>query len=72
MKATHKTYRIISESRMEELESSLELLKEIQEDLEMYLEDMRKSAEINISAPVSLGSLFFPDSPTFEQVKDFF
>ncbi len=72
MQTTHNIYRLTSESRMEQIESSLELLKEIQEDLEHYLKEMRQSAEVCISSPVKWGELFFPDAPTFDELKEIF
>lgn len=72
MKATHKVYRLTSERRMEQIESSLEQLKEIQEDLEHYLEEMRQSAEITLSSPTKWGEIFFPDAPRYEELTEIF
>jgi hypothetical protein len=72
MQANHTVYRLTSARSLEALEATLERPKEIEEDLDIYLSDLRESAEISLSVTVKLGSLLFPDAPTYDQLKEIF
>jgi hypothetical protein len=68
----HKDYRLVRETIIGSLETTLARFSELKEDLELAIEDIEKCTSVSLKNEESRRSRLFLEDPSYDKLQDIF